>query len=485
MRSSKIALLVVGALVALLSFGLVVAGGGLAIAQTFARDDDGFYRTPTGRFSSQGVAVTSATVDLTVHTIDGERGRLGEWDLGVVSRIRAHADEGDRLFIGIGRTADVRAYLDGAAYDEVREVRFDPFDVDYRHHAGTATIIPPGDAPIWTAKAVGGGRQQLTWPLADGAWTAVVMNADGSAGVTADVSVGAKTDLLVAITVGLLAGAGLLGLAALALLAGGIAIGRAPRVAAPVAGPAVAATAPPGSYPARLDARLDEPLGRGLWLIKWLLVIPHLIVLAFLWMAFAVLTFAAGVSILFTGRYPRAIFDFNVGVLRWSWRVTYYAFVLGTDTYPPFSLEPDPTYPCDFSVDYPERLSRGLVLVKWWLLALPHFLILALFGDGLFRWTWERSEWDGRGTFGLGLIGILVLVAGVVLLVQGRYPRTVFDLVMGMMRWTYRVYSYVALLRDEYPPFRLDSGGTDPGHDVAPGPPAPEPGRDDERVVAA
>ena len=484
MRSSKIALLVVGALVALVSFGLVVAGGGLAIAQAFARDDDGFYRTPTGRFASEGVAVTSATIDLTVHAVDGERGRLGDWDLGVVSRIRAHAADGGRLFIGIGRTADVQAYLDGAAYDEVREVRFDPFDVDYRRHAGTATVVPPGDSPIWTAKTVGSGRQQLTWPLADGAWTAVVMNADGSPGVSADVSVGAKTDLLVAITIGLLAGAGVLGLAALALLAGGLAIGRAPQAVTPEAGTA-AAPAAPGSYPARLDARLDEPLGRGLWLIKWLLVIPHLIVLAFLWAAFAVLTFAAGVSILFTGRYPRAIFDFNVGVLRWSWRVTYYAFVLGTDKYPPFSLEPDPTYPCDFTVDYPERLSRGLVLVKWWLLALPHFLILALFGDGLFRWTWERSEWDGRGTFGIGLIGILVLVAAVVLLVQGRYPRAVFDLVMGMMRWTYRVYSYVALLRDEYPPFRLDSGGTDPGHDVTPAPPpAPAPDRDDDRVPA-
>ncbi|HVT76523.1 MAG TPA: DUF4389 domain-containing protein, partial [Acidimicrobiales bacterium] len=84
-------------------------------------------------------------------------------------------------------------------------------------------------------------------------------------------------------------------------------------------------------YPARLDARLDNP-GRWLWLVKWLLVIPHVVVLFFLWIAVTVLTIVAGVNILFTGRYPRSIFDFNLGVMRWSWRVSYYALSgFGTD----------------------------------------------------------------------------------------------------------------------------------------------------------
>src|SRR5450755_4189641 len=114
--------------------------------------------------------------------------------------------------------------------------------------------------------------------------------------------------------------------------------------------------------------------------VKWLLIIPHVVVLFFLWCAVTVLTVVAGFAILFTGRYPRAIFDFNVGVMRWTWRVGFYTTsAFGTDRYPPFSLEPDPSYPADLQIDYPRHLSRGLVLVKWWLLAIPHYLVVAVF----------------------------------------------------------------------------------------------------------
>ena len=185
--------------------------------------------------------------------------------------------------------------------------------------------------------------------------------------------------------------------------------------------------------------------------------------LAFLWLAVAVTTFIAGVSILITSRYPRSLFEFNLGVMRWTWRVGFYGIsAFGTDRYPPFSLQPDPTYPADFDVDYPQRLSRGLVLVKWWLLALPQLLIVAVLAGG----------------FGLhvgNLIGLLALVAAVILAVTGSYPREVFDLLMGFNRWCYRVLAYVALMRDEYPPFRLDTGGGDPGHVPVEPPPAPQP----------
>jgi hypothetical protein len=197
-----------------------------------------------------------------------------------------------------------------------------------------------------------------------------------------------------------------------------------------------------------------------MWLVKWFLAIPHYIVLVFLWFAFLVTTIVAGFAILFTGRYPRPLFDFNVGVLRWNWRVAFYAYAAaGTDRYPPFTLART-DYPADFEVDYPEKLSRGLVLVKWWLLSLPHLLIVAALSGA--TWTWE-TEADDLGTTyeratGPSLLGLLVLVAVVALLFTGRYQRPLFDFILGINRWIYRVLAYTALMRDEYPPFRLDQG---------------------------
>jgi hypothetical protein len=223
-------------------------------------------------------------------------------------------------------------------------------------------------------------------------------------------------------------------------------------------------------YPVAVEGHLDEPLSRWLWLVKWLLIIPHLVVLVFLGVAALLLTIVAWFCILITGRYPRAIFDFNLGVLRWAWRVNFYSYsALGTDRYPPFSLGEEPDYPARVDVAYPERLSRGLVLVKPWLLAIPHLLIVAILAGGF----GFASRWG----FG-GLIGLLTLVAGILLLITGRYNRPIFDLVMGFNRWTMRVIAYVALMRDEYPPFRLDPGETEPeaGTTVAPMPPgAPAP----------
>ena len=221
------------------------------------------------------------------------------------------------------------------------------------------------------------------------------------------------------------------------------------------------------AYPVRVDGRLDSALSRWLWLVKWVLVIPHAVVLAFLWIAFLLLTVVAGFAILFTGRYPRPIFDFNVGVMRWTWRVSFYCYsALGSDRYPPFKLGPDPTYPAELEVEYPEHLSRGLVLVKWWLLVLPQYVVVAILAGG------------AHVAGGSGLIAVLVLVAGVVLLFTGRYPQSLFDLVVGLNRWTYRVLAYAALMTDEYPPFRLDQGGPDPANAPAgPTPTQPTPGR--------
>jgi hypothetical protein len=462
MRAGRIVVVVVGAVLAVAGFGAVVGGGALAVVHAVARDDTGFYQTPSERLDTS-TAVLVARLDLG----SDEDGWMLERPAGTL-RVRATAVDNSAVFLGIAPAADVDRWLAGTSYTRVDGVGFGPTRTELV--TGGAAAGAPSTQTFWTASVAGRGTQALVWPSARGQWAIVLMNADARPGVVAEVSAGVQTGLILPL------GLGLVGLGVL-LLGGGIGMMLGGLAGTVPAGATAGTTGVPGSYPARLDGRL-EPLSRWLWLVKWLLAIPHAIVLAFLWLALISLTVVAGFAILFTGRYPRAIFDFNVGVLRWTWRVWYYAFdVLGTDRYPPFNLSSDPDYPADFTVDYPARLSRGLVLVKWWLLAIPHYVVVAFFAGG---WTVGFDEFrdNARIVVGGGLIGILVLVGMVVLLFTGRYPQPVYDFVMGMNRWCYRVLAYVALMRDEYPPFRLDNGGPDPGSLAPAQPPQPDRGGD-------
>lgn len=217
----------------------------------------------------------------------------------------------------------------------------------------------------------------------------------------------------------------------------------------------------PAAYPLSVRARLDQP-SRWLWLVKWLLLIPHFIILIFLWLAFVIVTLIAFFAILFTTRYPQRLFDFNVGVLRWSWRVEYYGYAaLATDRYPPFTLADVPDYPARLEVAHPQQLNRWLPLVKW-ILAVPHYLLVgALVGSG-YAVASEMENDQGWVYSGPSLIGASVLIAAIALLFTARYPTGLYDLVVGINRWSYRLVAYVALMTDRYPPFRLDQGGDDP-----------------------
>jgi ABC-type multidrug transport system fused ATPase/permease subunit len=213
------------------------------------------------------------------------------------------------------------------------------------------------------------------------------------------------------------------------------------------------------TYPVTIKGEMVTIPSRGLWLVKWLLAFPHYICLIGLCIASFVVSVISFFAIVFTGKYPKSLFNFNLGVMRWGWRVIFYAFALGTDKYPPFSLDPVADYPADLEIAYPEKLSQGLVWVKFWLLAIPQYIIVGVFmgsamhfnlHQGLFSTYagWQMSD------KGIGLVFILAIFAGFCLLFSQKYPAEIFKLVVGMYRWALRVAAY-PLMRDEYPPFRF------------------------------
>ena len=183
----------------------------------------------------------------------------------------------------------------------------------------------------------------------------------------------------------------------------------------------------PTSYPARLTGTLDPHLSRWLWLVKWFLAIPHYVVLAFLWIAFLVVTVIAGFAILFTGALsaPAVRLQRRRAALELAGRLLRLRRASApTATRRSPSARTD--YPADFDVDYPEQLSRGLVLVKSWLLAIPHLIIIGLFTANVPYWSTLANDGSTSGyqnIAGLSLLGFLVVVAGVVLLFTGSYPR--------------------------------------------------------------
>jgi hypothetical protein len=184
-------------------------------------------------------------------------------------------------------------------------------------------------------------------------------------------------------------------------------------------------------FPVEFDVEYPERLSRLLIFFKWLLVIPHIIVLYAVGAVAGLFTVIAWFAILFTGRYPRGMFNFVVGYYRWTYNIGAYVYLL-RDEYPPFSLESG-RYPVTFEVEYPERLSRLLIFVKG-LLVIPNVIVLYFV---LLAWM------------------VTTFIAWFAILFSGRYPKGLFDFAAGTLRWMARVNAYVLLLRDEYPPFSL------------------------------
>ena len=131
-----------------------------------------------------------------------------------------------------------------------------------------------------------------------------------------------------------------------------------------------------GSYPVRLDIQYAESLSR-LTFLKWILAIPHYLIIYALNMVFEIISLIAFFAIIFTGAYPRSLFDFAVNTQRWRMNLVGYVTLI-RDEYPPFSFEPG-LYPVTFEVDYPTTLARFAPLYKW-ILAIPHFIIVAVLG---------------------------------------------------------------------------------------------------------
>ena len=228
MSPGRVILIVAGSLVALIGLVVALAGGaGIAVPST-ERDADGYFTTGTERLETSRYALVSEEIDL--GSEDAAPGPIDASDLADLRLRVEDTSSGAPVFVGIGPRAEVAGYLAGVAVDQVRDVDFDPFRVEYRPLPGARAPGPPEGQGFWDVSQVGPGAQTLAWDLDEGSWTLVIMNADASPGVRVDVQAGVKVGWLLPASIGALAG-GLL------LLGGGIVMvvfgARGPRAPAP------------------------------------------------------------------------------------------------------------------------------------------------------------------------------------------------------------------------------------------------------------
>ena len=235
MTAGRIVLIVIGSFALIFGLAFAAAGGVVLVAQSAFRDAQGFFVSGPHPFGSEGYALTSKRIDLGANPERGASNIGGIFTL----RLRAESANDKSIFIGVAPSADVDSYLGNVDHDEITDVSLRPFEPTYQHVDGTAAPRPPAQEPIWVQTESGTGERTLTWHPRSGRWTVVVMNADASRGVSAQMSVGVRVRYLTWIGIGLLI------LALLAFVAGGLMLYfgvRQPRMKATPAAPNVAAS---------------------------------------------------------------------------------------------------------------------------------------------------------------------------------------------------------------------------------------------------
>jgi hypothetical protein len=222
-RGARIALIVTGAITGLLAAGLLAVGGAALWGES-EKDGDGYLAADGHRFAASTHALASESLDI---DLDGAGWLMDREDVGDVRlEVAPHGDE--PVFVGIGPTDQVSRYLSGVAHTSVSDVDSWPFEASYDESrvAGDRKPAPPGEQRIWAASVQGAGTQTLKWDVEDGDWSVVVMNADGSHGVDAEVEAGAKVPFLAEVGWTAAGTGAFLLIAATALLVAGI---RTPR----------------------------------------------------------------------------------------------------------------------------------------------------------------------------------------------------------------------------------------------------------------
>ena len=190
-------------------------------------------------------------------------------------------------------------------------------------------------------------------------------------------------------------------------------------------------TAETAGYPVQFEVDDAMAQNRLSILFRWLLVIPHVIIIELLGVALGLVTLLAWFTIVFVGRYPTSMLRFAIGVLRWTARVSAYAALL-TGRYPPFSLEEEGDYPARLVVEERSEDRNRLTTFLRPILIIPHGIVL---------WF-------------LGLAASFVILATwLIALIAGRVPVGLHNFLVGYTVWTERVNAYGALLVDDYPPF--------------------------------